>query len=93
MGSVPKYHLGVASGILASMRNVGMVLGIATGGAVLYTFASPQVLQRTALNSMETSAFLSGLKYAYMAGEILCACASCTSLVRHKEVKTEKELT
>jgi len=90
MGSAPKSHLGVASGILASMRNVGMVLGIATGGAVLYTFASPQVMQRAVLNGMETSAFLSGLKYAYMVGGILSACASCTSLVRHKEVKTGK---
>lgn len=35
MGSVPKPHLGIASGILATMRNAGMVLGIAMGGTVL----------------------------------------------------------
>jgi EmrB/QacA subfamily drug resistance transporter len=39
MGSVPVFHRGIASGILAAMRNVGMVLGIAVAGAVLYNVA------------------------------------------------------
>ncbi|MBE3584248.1 MAG: MFS transporter [Limnochordaceae bacterium] len=39
MGSVPRPRLGQASGMLATMRNVGMVLGIAVSGA---TFSSRQ---------------------------------------------------
>ena len=39
MGSVPTWHLGIASGILAAMRNVGMVLGLAVVGAVFYELA------------------------------------------------------
>lgn len=33
MGSSPRPQLGIASGILSTVRNVGMVLGIAAGGA------------------------------------------------------------
>jgi len=35
MGSVPKMRLGIAGGVLATARNVGMVLGIAAGSGVL----------------------------------------------------------
>lgn len=35
MGTVPKHRLGIAGGIMATTRNVGMVLGIAAGSAVL----------------------------------------------------------
>lgn len=35
MGSVPRNRMGVASSTLASVRNLGMVMGIAIGGAVL----------------------------------------------------------
>jgi len=85
MGSAPKPHLGVASGILATVRNLGMVLGIATGGAVLYTFAPPSILQKAPLKPLEALVFLSGLRYAYLAGGILTLVAAVTSLVRSKE--------
>ncbi len=87
MGSVPRPHLGIASGILATMRNVGMVLGIAMGGAVLYAFAPSYILQKTTLESSEAAAFLSGLKYAYIAGAVLTGLASILSLVGSKEQK------
>ncbi|MBU2498205.1 MAG: MFS transporter [Proteobacteria bacterium] len=89
MGSVPKPYLGIASGILAMIRNVGMVLGIAIGGAVLYAFAPSHILQKAGLDSLEAAQFLAGLKYAYLAGAILTGAASLTSLVRGKEEKTE----
>ena len=85
MGSVPKPHLGIASGILATMRNVGMVLGIATGGAVLYAFAPTHILQMASPGLSDSALFLSGLKHAYLAGAILTGLASLTSLVRRKQ--------
>ncbi len=85
MGSVPKPRLGIASGILATMRNVGMVLGIATGGAVLYAFAPSYILGKATLEASETAGFLSGLKYAYLAGAILTGIAAVTSLVKTNE--------
>jgi EmrB/QacA subfamily drug resistance transporter len=90
MGSAPRPHLGTASGILATMRNVGMVLGIATGGAVLYAFAPAYILQKATLESSEAAAFLSGLRYAYLAGAILTGIAMITSLVRSREEKLSK---
>lgn len=85
MGSTPKPHLGIASGVLATMRNVGMVLGIATGGAVLYSFASPRILQNDSLKPSEVDLFLQGIGHAYIAGAVLTGVASLTSLVRSKD--------
>lgn len=34
MGAAPRQHLGMASAVLASVRNVGMVMGVAVAGAV-----------------------------------------------------------
>lgn len=84
MGSIPRLHFGVASAIMATTRNVGMLLGVVTSGVVLYAFVSPQVLQQSSLETSEAVAFLSGLRYAYLAGAILTAMASVTSLVRSR---------
>ncbi len=79
MGSVPKPHLGIASGVVATVRNVGMVFGIATGGAVLYASVSANVLGHGLLTGPEAVQFLSGLEHAYLAGAILTGVASVTS--------------
>lgn len=84
MGSAPKPHLGIASGILATVRNLGMLLGIATGGAVLYAFAPPSILQKAILKPAEAAVFLSGLRHAYGVGGILTLVAAVTALVRSK---------
>ncbi len=87
MGSAPTEHLGIASGILSTVRTVGMVMGIAAGGAVLSLYVSPAVLQKPSLHSTESDAFLKGLEYAYMTGAVLTGIAAVTSLVRSKERK------
>ncbi|MFC1869189.1 MFS transporter [Thermodesulfobacteriota bacterium] len=92
MGSTPKRHLGIASGILATMRNVGMVLGIATAGVVLYAFTPSDILNKVSLDLSEAAYFLLGLKYAYLAGALLTAVASITSLVRSKQGKGDLNL-
>jgi EmrB/QacA subfamily drug resistance transporter len=38
MGAAPRHRQGIAAGVLASARNVGMVLGIGVAGAVFTTF-------------------------------------------------------
>jgi EmrB/QacA subfamily drug resistance transporter len=82
MGSAPRSHLGMASGILATVRNVGMVFGIATGGAVLYAVVSPSILQLPSLIGKEAAEFLFGLRHAYLVGAILAGGAAATSLLR-----------
>ena len=85
MGSAPRRYRGVASAILATMRNLGMVLGIATAGAVLYTFAPAGILQKLALQPADVAAFLRGLRYAYGAGAIWGLASAATSLITSKE--------
>jgi len=81
MGNVPRVHLGVASGILAAMRNVGMVVGIAMAGAVLYNVAPIAVSGHPgSFSSTEIEEFLSGLRWAYIAGAALAGTAALTSL-------------
>jgi len=88
MGSAPRPQLGTASGILATVRNVGMVLGIATGGAVLYALVPADVLQAPSLTDEAADRFLYGLRYAYLAGAILTAIAAGTSLIRRDDRRT-----
>jgi len=82
MGSVPIVHLGIASGILAAMRNVGMVLGIAVAGAVLYNCAPiTHSMQPGAFEEAEVQEFLCGLRWAYITGACIAGAAAVTSLV------------
>jgi EmrB/QacA subfamily drug resistance transporter len=43
MGSAPRQRQGIASGILATARNVGMVLGVGLAGAIFTSNAGPQM--------------------------------------------------
>jgi EmrB/QacA subfamily drug resistance transporter len=81
MGSVPPVHLGIASGILAAMRNVGMVLGIAVAGAVLYNCAPVTHSMATGtFGEAEVNQFLCGLRWAYITGAGIALAAALTSL-------------
>jgi hypothetical protein len=80
-GSVPVFHLGIASGILAAMRNVGMVLGVAVAGAVLYNVAPIAASgQPGSFTGADIQAFISGLRWAYIVGAIIATTAALTSL-------------
>jgi len=82
MGNVPKAQLGVASGILAAMRNVGMALGIAIAGAILYN-AAPVVLNWNpgTFTSNDVHKFMSGLHWAYIVAALLAGAAALTALI------------
>jgi EmrB/QacA subfamily drug resistance transporter len=82
MGNAPKPYLGIASGILATMRNVGMVLGIATAGAVLYSFVPAEILAQPYLDASQSVPFVSGLRYAYITGAVFTGIASIISVIR-----------
>ena len=82
MGSVPPWHLGIASGIIAAMRNVGMVLGIAISGAVLYNLAPfSATAQPGSFSPSEMQEFLRGLHWAFVAGAGIAAAAALTSVL------------
>jgi EmrB/QacA subfamily drug resistance transporter len=82
MGNVPRAQLGVASGILAAMRNVGMALGIAIAGAILYNVA-PVALSGNpgSFTSSDIQEFMSGLRWAYIGGALLAGAAALAALM------------
>ena len=82
MGNAPVEHLGIASSLVATVRNVGMVLGIALGGAVLYAVTPRAVLQMDRLAGADARAFLEGLRASFSAGAGAAVLAALASLVR-----------
>jgi MFS family permease len=94
MGSVPPWHLGIASGIIAAMRNVGMVLGIAIAGAVLYNLAPfAASAQPGSFSPSDMQEFLSGLHWAFISGAAIAGIAALTSLLatdrKNQQAKAE----
>jgi predicted MFS family arabinose efflux permease len=81
MSSVPKNRLGIASGLLAMVRNLGMVAGTAISGAVFNSFLHSQ----QAAGATYGSAFLTGFHYAFLVSAVICAAGVLTSLVRVKK--------
>ncbi|WP_073344076.1 MFS transporter [Caldanaerobius fijiensis] len=79
MGSAPKERLGIASSVLATMRNVGMVLGIAIGGAI-YTARRAYFLNVLGFGS--AAATLYGLKDAYVVSAAIGIISAVLSFVR-----------
>ena len=68
MGALPPAKLGSGGGLLATSRNVGMVLGVATGGA-LFEFG-------------ERTSFLLGWRLALGSGALLALAAGLIALVK-----------
>ena len=92
MGSVPPWHLGIASGIIAAMRNVGMVLGIAIAGAVLYNLAPITVSEHPgAFSPSDIQEFLHGLHWAFISGAGIAVIAAFTSLLAAGQPRQQVE--
>ncbi len=90
MGSVPPWHLGIASGIIAVMRNVGMVLGIAVAGAVLYNLAPVTASTHPgSFTPQEIQEFLRGLHWAFITGVAFAGTAALTSLLAAERKKQQ----
>lgn len=81
MGSVTPRYLGIASGTLAAMRNVGMVFGIAVAGAVLYSIAPVMASAHPgSLTPTDIHDFINGLHWAFITATGLAGLAALTSL-------------
>jgi len=87
MGAVAKQRLGIAGGVLATTRNVGMVLGIAAGSLVLSAKEAVYLLACTPL------ARLLAMQDAYFTAAVLSALcfAVCLFVIdRKKEIPAEQ---
>lgn len=94
MGSVANNRRGIASSILATMRNIGMVLGIAISGAIFSTHQNYLIrtLSTKGLNANEikVQAFTGALHLAYTVGAAIAFAAIVTSLIKGTTKRTNK---
>lgn len=86
MGAAPQSKRGIASGMLATMRNVGMVLGVAISGAV-FTSSNQWLTNRFQAqgltgNGLFRAAFEGALHITYTAGALLALLAVFASLAK-----------
>lgn len=77
MGAVSRQRQGIAAAVLASARNVGMVLGVALAGAV---FASALAVHGGSLEAGE--GFLPAFSYAFLVMSLFGLVGTVTSMVR-----------
>jgi MFS family permease len=84
MGSVPPSKRGVASGMLATMRNVGMVLGVALSGALFTSsqawFTDQGKIQGLGGVQLTNFAFTGALHLTYIVGACIALVGVITSL-------------
>jgi len=81
MGSAPRHRQGIAAGVLATARNVGMVLGVGLAGAIMTTLldnAVPESLFRV-ISTGFTMAF------------VLALLTSVTAALRGRETKIRQD--
>lgn len=81
MGAVPPWRLGIASGMISTVRTMGMVTGVAIAGAVI-TVRHAGLL---AAGVREPDAFAGALSAAFLIGAGIAAIGIIPSLVRGRE--------
>ncbi len=86
MGAVPPNRRGIASGLLASMRNVGMVLGVAISGAVfssrLASLTKGLAVKGLTGTELKVQAFTGAMDLVFTVSAAIAAVAIFTSLIR-----------
>lgn len=94
MGNVPPANRGTASGTLATMRNIGMVLGVAVSGSLFSFFedkAAGLYLSRgLSGDQLQASVFTYALHFTFLAAAAVALLAVIASFVKGK-VRTEQE--
>lgn len=84
MGAVPARHMGIAAGTVATVRNLGMVLGIALAGTifnVVFFHQSGGLLFKDYQPEYEPI-FMAAFRYAMLAGATLSGIGTVVSFMR-----------
>jgi len=86
MGSAPVRFRGIASSLLAVMRNTGMAFGIAVAGAVVYNLA-PFTTRGNAgpFHGVRLDTFINGLHWAYLTGALFSLLSATAVLMARAE--------
>jgi EmrB/QacA subfamily drug resistance transporter len=99
MGAVPANRLGIASGMISAIKNLGSMSGVAVTSLV---FTVAQLAARNQLQAQgavaavaEQGSFVSAIRQMYLLSAAICSVAVLTSLVRgQRQVESEdKSLT
>jgi len=88
MSSVPTDKLGIAGGVNALIRNVGMVSGVALAVA-LFEYLRRIYLPQTAVAESETAAFLAAYRGAVFVAAVLAGFAAIISALRPARVPVD----
>ena len=76
MGAAPRQRQGIAAGILATARNLGMVLGVGLAGAIFTT------VQARGLATGSATALFTAASAGFMVASAIAILAALTSLIR-----------
>ena len=85
MGSVPRNRLGIASSMLATMRNLGMMLGVAIAGAIFtsrYNYLNNNLSEELNHVSIQAKLFIEALNLTFIVASMIALLAVITSLIR-----------
>lgn len=85
MAVAPAKESGVASGILVTTRNLGMVFAVCFAGILLHTAVSPGVLQQSQLFNLAALDFTTGMHRVFLFGAILSVIMAGLSLIGLKK--------
>lgn len=84
MSSVPKNKVGIAGGINALVRNLGMVLGVAIAVTVY------EAVRHGAVENGEKAAMLAGFRIALLTGSMFSLVGIAFSIIRNHGVQADK---
>ena len=92
MGSAPENHRGTVSAVLATFRNIGMVMGVAISGAV-FNFSSGKAQAVFAAQGMtglklKQSSFIRGMQFTILAAVVIALLSMLFSLLQGKKAMT-----
>jgi len=71
MNVIPDKKKGVASSIIVTMRNLGMVFGVSIAGILLYSTISPEMLEQNQLFNLAAYDFTNGMHLIMILGAFL----------------------
>jgi MFS family permease len=77
MGSAPRHRQGIAAGLSATSRNVGMVLGIGLAGAIFTTVLGSNN------SDVSSAALYPAIKYSYIATVLVAVLGIYTSTIKN----------
>lgn len=92
MGSAPRERQGIASGVLATMRNMGMVFGVAMGSG-FFTLRHSYYLTTLSVTgkALQDMAFMRGIRDVFLITAVIDILCMLASLVRGKQISEEQQ--